>query len=94
MTQSISYSQAQLASNNDFIGRVCSIMKDENFSPTGEPPYVEALNHIHDIAAEPGIAEAYHASVLSEREDGAIADDVITDQMLLSAVTAVFTPAG
>ena len=89
MTQSLSHSQAILAKDIDFNGRITSVLKDEGFSPPGVDPVAQALTLVADVAAQPGIADAYHAAILAEREDGAIADDVITDGSLLSAVTAV-----
>lgn len=88
MTQSLSHSQALLARDHDFTGRIASILKGEGISPAGEDPWSRAYILSADVAAKPGIADAYHASILSERTDGATADDVITDPMLLTAVTA------
>lgn len=92
MTQSISHSQAVLARDPDFTGRIASILKDEGYSPKGTDPISQALTLAADVAAQPGISDAYHASILAERTDGAIADDVITDGALLSAVAAVAGP--
>lgn len=89
MTQSLSHSQSQLARDHDFTGRIASILKDEGISPVGVDPLSQAWTLAADVAAQPGIADAYHASILAERSDGATADDVITDPALLSAVVAV-----
>lgn len=89
MSQTLSHSQALLARDHAFTGRVASILKDENFSPVGQDPWNQAILYTADVAAQPGIADAYHAAVIAGRDDAATADDVITDGALLAAVTAV-----
>lgn len=89
MSQSMSYSQHLLASDAQFAGRIASIMKDEGFSPFGTSAMNLAWQHAEDIAAQPGLAESYHTALLSEVESPGAADDVITDGVLLGAVTAV-----
>ena len=91
MTQSPTYSEYLLTQDMGFVGRIAAILKDEGFSPPAENPLPAAAAISFDVAAQPGIADAYHAAVISEppRQDAATADDVITDGMLLAAVTAV-----
>ena len=93
MTQTISYSQFVLTQDNGFIGRIASTLKDEGHVPTGSA-VSKASEIVADVAAQPGISEAYHAAITAEppRTDAGIADDVITDAVLLSAVAAVLAP--
>ena len=90
MANSLSYSQHLLSQDGQVSGRVMSIMKDEGFSKVGEDPTPVVWKYMPDIAAEPMLAEAYHAALINERAEPGAADDVITDGMLLSAVTAVW----
>ena len=91
MTQTISYSQYVLSGDPGFIGRISSILKDEAYAPAGESATEMAAAISQDVAAQPGIADAYHAAVIGDppRGDAAVADDVITDAALLAAVAAV-----
>lgn len=89
MAQELSYSQNQLATDAKFAGRVSSILKDEGYVPVGESATQTAWTYIEDIAAEPGLAEAYHSALIAGIEDPGISNEVIPDGMLLSAVTAV-----
>jgi hypothetical protein len=86
-TQTITHSQALLAADRDMIGRVSSVMITERLAQ-GPDPMAEAWALTPYVAAEPGIAAAYHSALLSGRTDAATADDVITDEMLLAAVVA------
>lgn len=90
MTQSMTYSQFVLTQDQGFIGRISSVLKDEGFVPTGSA-VSKASEIVPDVAAEPGLAEAYHSALISDppREDAGVADDVITDGVLLSAVATV-----
>jgi hypothetical protein len=88
----MSYSQHLLATDAQFAGRVASIMKDEGYSPLGESGMDLAWRYAEDIAAQPGLAESYHAALIAEEEpveEPGISDEVITDSVLLSAVAAV-----
>jgi hypothetical protein len=89
MAQSQSYSQSQLAQSYDFAGRIASILKDEGHSPVGQDAYVQAVSIAADVAAQPGLSESVHSAVVAGRDDWATADDVITDAVLLGAVTEV-----
>jgi hypothetical protein len=89
MAQAQSYSQYRLALDADFVGRVATIMKDEGYAPAGVDSLALAQKYAGDVAAQPGLAEAYHAALLNNRDDAGRADDVITDGQLLSAVAAV-----
>lgn len=89
MSQTITYSQYLLSQDSAFIGRIASVLKDEGYSPPGEAPVDEAAKISADVAAEPGVAESYHGALLAGRSDAGSADDVITDEALLSAVAAV-----
>jgi hypothetical protein len=89
MGQALSHSQSVLASDSQFVGRITSILKDEGFSKAGEAAWTLAITISADVAAMPNVAEAYHAALLAGRESPAAADDVITDGLLLSAVTGV-----
>jgi hypothetical protein len=93
MSHTITYSQHLLASDAQFAGRVASVLKDEGFSPVGEPGMDMAWQFLEDIASEPGLAESYHAALLGHVPEPGAADDVITDGVLLGAVTAVMTKA-
>jgi len=94
MAQAITYSQFVLTTDSGFRGRIASVLKDEGTSPVGDDPLLEASRIVADVAAQPGIAEAYHAALIADppRTDAGIADDVITDAVLLSAVAAVLAP--
>lgn len=89
MSQTMSYSQHLLASDAQVAGRVASILKDEGHSPAGESGMEMAWRYLEDVAAQPGLAESYHAALLNHVPDPGAADDVITDAVLLSAVEAV-----
>lgn len=93
MSHTITYSQHLLAADAQFAGRVASILKDEGYSPLGESAMDQAWQYAEDVAAQPGLAESYHAALLNEKEDPGAADDVITDGALLSAVVAVLGAA-
>jgi hypothetical protein len=94
MSQTISFSQYLLASDAQFAGRICSILNDEGYSKAGEPGIDMAWRYIEDIAAQPGLAESYHAALLNQVEQPGAADDVITDGVLLSAIVTVMNSAG
>jgi hypothetical protein len=91
MSYEISYSQHLLASDAMFAGRIASILKDEAHSPVGESGMDMAWKYIEDVAAQPGLAESYNAALLSEVPEPGASNEVITDGVLLSAVTAVMS---
>lgn len=89
MAQSLTYSQYLLARDGQVAGRVAVILRDEGYVPVGEDADPIAWRYMADIAAQPGLAEAYHGALIADREEPGAADDVITDGMLLAAVVAV-----
>lgn len=89
MAQSLTYSQHLLAHDGQAAGRVSSILRDEGYIPVGEDAEPVAWKYMQDIAAQPGLAEAYHSALIAGVEEPGAADDVITDGALLSAVVAV-----
>jgi len=93
MSHTITYSQHLLAGDAQFAGRISSVLKDEGYSSLGESAMDQAWQYAEDIAAQPGLAESYHAALLNEVENPGAADDVITDGVLLSAVVAVLGAA-
>lgn len=99
MANEISYSQHLLATDAQFVGRIASILKDEGFSPVGEDAVATSWKYSADVAAQPGLAESYHAALIAEEpiEDPGASNEVITDGALLSAVVAVMeqvSPSG
>lgn len=91
MTQEISYSQSMLSADPMFVGRIAAILKNEGHVPVGQDASPVAWQYVQDVAAQPGLAEAYHAAVIADPPitlPGA-ADEVIPDPMLLAAVVAV-----
>jgi hypothetical protein len=94
VNQALSYSQYLLSGDMAITGRVSAIMKDESMVEVGENAVTKASRYMSDIAAEPGLAEAYHTALLNGVEDPGAANDVITDGQLLSAVVAVMSNAG
>lgn len=89
MPNAQSYSQSLLAGDAQFVGRIASILKDEGYSPAGEPGIDMAWKYAEDVAAQPGLAEAYHAALINEIPEPGASDEVITDGQLLSATAAV-----
>lgn len=92
MAYELSFSQHVLANDGQFVGRVASIMKDQGYAPVGESGSTLAWKYAEDIAAEPGLAEAYHAALIADPplENPGASNEVITDGMLTSAVVAVY----
>jgi hypothetical protein len=91
MANEVSYSQHLLSNDAQFIGRTASILKDEGYSPVGEPADLMARKYAEDIAAQPGLAESYHAALIADPpvENPGASNEVITDAALLSAIAAV-----
>jgi hypothetical protein len=83
---SLTHSQALLAADPAVAGRTASVMVTEGLAQQTPDVASQAWTLAPWVAAQPGIAEAYHAALLKGRGDAGTADDVITDGMLLSAV--------
>ena len=83
-----SFSQYLVTQDGGFLGRVAAVLVSEKRTG-GAVPSILAGELAPYVAAEPGITDAYHAALISGRDDAGIADDVITDGALTSAVVAV-----
>lgn len=87
LTQSLTHSQALLASDPVVAGRVAAVLVSESIAyPTDV--LTQAWAVMPWFAAQPGMAAAYHAALLAGRQDAGSADDVITDAALAPAVVA------
>lgn len=87
------WEQSLLSIDQDFRQRIASCVAKEGLSPEGEHPTTTADKIQWEVAAAPGFAEAYTYAIANEVPNPGRDATVITDEQLLSAVTAVLTPA-
>jgi hypothetical protein len=84
---SLTHSQALLAADPAMAGRIAAVLASEGLAIQSPDVASQAWALAPWVAAQPGMAAAYHAALLTGRGDAGTADDVITDGMLLAAVT-------
>lgn len=87
MPQSLTHSQSLLAADPVVAGRVGAVLISESIADPLDVP-TQAWAVMPWVAAQPGMAAAYHAALLAGRLDAGSADDVIADGALTSAVVA------
>lgn len=88
MPNTITYSAHLATQDQDFIGRIASVLVSEGLVSPPTHPGSRAGEIVPWVVAQPGISDAYHAAILADRADAGTADDVITDGALLAAVVA------
>lgn len=82
------FDQAMLSNDGDFFQRVAACAQNEiNLGATH--PTKWASDHIWEIAAAPGFADAYATAVLNGVEQPGRDPSVISDEQILAAVVAV-----
>ncbi len=78
---------SQMAQSGDLTLRVQACAAQE--LPAGENPYVWTGDHILDLAAQPGWAEAWASALAGGNENPGRDEAVITDGMILSGVQSL-----
>lgn len=73
----------------DLRHRIAAVVATEDFNAPGEHPTVWADKYQWDVCAEPGIGDAYASALAAGNPRPGWDLAVITDGMLLAAVTAV-----
>jgi hypothetical protein len=82
------FDQAMLSNDGDFFQRVAACAQNE--IDLGEThPTKWAGDHIWQVAAAPGFADAYATAVLNDVEQPGRDPSVISDNQILAAVVAI-----
>ena len=80
---------AQASQDNDLRQRIAAVVAVEGFAQANQHPTSWADVHQWDVCAEPGISEAYASALAASNPRPGWDLSVITDGMLLAAVSAV-----
>lgn len=88
------FDQALLSKDQDFIERVGACAAVEIDMGGTMQPLAWASDHVWEIAAAPGFADAYASAIAANVPNPGRDPAVISDAQILSAVQALPTPVG
>lgn len=86
------WEQSLLSVDYDFRQRIAACVAEGALGPDGEHPTSTADRIQWEVAAAPGFAEAYSSALAGSVPDPGRDPAVISDEQLLSAVTAALSP--
>lgn len=84
---------ASMTQDQALINRVAACVATEGAALPPDHPLAWAANHIWEVAATPGWADAYEDAISAENPAPGLDGQVITDPMILTAVRALIRPS-